>query len=60
MRLFRRDTLGGPGGYGGWEDAGWVTKIIRFWQKRSPNCDFYGRSTFLVITQLDGLVRREG
>jgi hypothetical protein len=24
------------------------------------NCDFYGRSTFLVIMQLDEWVRREG
>jgi hypothetical protein len=26
-------------------------KKIVFWQKHSPNCDFYCRSTFLVITR---------
>jgi hypothetical protein len=34
--------------------------IMFFWQKRSSNCDFYGRSTFLIITQPDGWVWREG
>jgi hypothetical protein len=47
-------------GYGGWVHAGCVRKTLCFWQKRSPNCDFYSRSTFLVITQPDGWVRREG
>jgi hypothetical protein len=36
--------------------VGWVRKIIRFSQKHSPNCDFYGRSTLLVITQPGGWV----
>jgi hypothetical protein len=31
---------GGPGGYIGWVCVGWVRKVIRFWQKHSPNCDF--------------------
>jgi hypothetical protein len=51
--------LGGPSGYE-WAEKVAARKIIRFWQKRSPNCDFYGRFTFLVITQPDGWVRREG
>jgi hypothetical protein len=51
---------GRPSGYGGWVDMGWVTKILRFLQKCSPNCDFYGRSTFFVIMQPYGWVRREG
>jgi hypothetical protein len=51
---------GGLGGYQGWVDTGWVTKILRFWHKCSPNCDFYGRSTFLVIMQPYGWVRCEG
>jgi hypothetical protein len=38
---------GGPGGYGGWVDTGWVIKKLFFWQKRSPNCNFYNCSTFL-------------
>jgi hypothetical protein len=32
--------LGGPSGYGGRVDAGWVRKILRFWQKHTLNCDF--------------------
>jgi hypothetical protein len=33
-------------GYAGWVCEPRVTKIICFSQKRSLNCDFYGRSTF--------------
>jgi hypothetical protein len=32
---------GGPDGYTIWLCVGCVRKIIRFWQKRSPNCDFW-------------------
>jgi hypothetical protein len=59
-RVGTRDTGGPVVGIHGWVDARWMTKTLRFWQKRSPNYDFYGRSTFLVITQPDGWVRREG
>jgi hypothetical protein len=45
-------------GYGGWVHAGCVRKTLCFWQKRSTNCDFYSRSTFLVITQHDWWVQR--
>jgi hypothetical protein len=48
--VFFRCGLGGTSGYKEWVDSGWVRKVIRFWQKHSLNCDFYGRSTFLVIT----------
>jgi hypothetical protein len=41
-----------------WVRQRWV-KNIMFCQKRSPNYDFYSRSTFLVIMQPDGWVRRE-
>jgi hypothetical protein len=34
--------------------SGVVRKIIHFGQKRSPSCDLYGRSTFLVVMQHDG------
>jgi hypothetical protein len=37
-----------------------VRKKSIFWQKRSPNCVFYGHSTLLVIMQHDRWVRREG
>jgi hypothetical protein len=30
----------GPRGHERWIKRGWVRKIIRFWQKRSQNCDF--------------------
>jgi hypothetical protein len=39
---------------------GWVgksrlgKKTLQFWQKHSPNCDFYDCSTFFVIMQSDG------
>jgi hypothetical protein len=42
------------GGPGGWVNTGWVIKKLCFWQKRSPNCDFYGRSTFLSSRSLTG------
>jgi hypothetical protein len=42
--------------------AGWARRVgkhgvgdkkkLCFWQKRSPNCDFYGRSTFLSSRSL--------
>jgi hypothetical protein len=63
MRYWGRN--GGPNEYnvtvkGKWW-ALWVWKMGRhgvgdkkyfFWQKRSPNCDFYGRSTFLSSRNL--------
>jgi hypothetical protein len=42
------------GGYGGRVGVGWVRKISRFWQKRSPNCDFYSCSTFWSSRNLTG------
>jgi hypothetical protein len=54
---------GGPGGYIGWLSVGWVRKIIRFWQKHSPNCNFW---YFIVFPPYplpktnDRWVRREG
>jgi hypothetical protein len=47
-------------GYGRAGDERLGKKTLRFWQKRSPNYAFYGRSNFLVITQPDGWARREG
>jgi hypothetical protein len=49
--------------YGGWADKGVSDKktiYFFFWQKHPLNCDLYSRFTFLVITQSDGWVRREG
>jgi hypothetical protein len=37
-----------------WVCVTWVRKSFRFWQKRSPNCDFYCRSTFLSSRNLMG------
>jgi hypothetical protein len=53
-KFFSRCGLGWPGGYKEWVDAGWVRKVIRFWQKHSPNCNFYGRSSFLSSHNLTG------
>jgi hypothetical protein len=50
----------GPSGYMHAGRVRVVRKELAFWPKRSPNCDFYGRSTFSIITQHDGWVRREG
>jgi hypothetical protein len=44
----------------GWVSRGRVIKTLQFWQKRSPNCDFHCRSTFLIIMQPDGWAQREG
>jgi hypothetical protein len=46
--------------WGGWVSRRQVTKTLWFWQKRSLNCDFHGRSTFSVIMQPYGWVWREG
>jgi hypothetical protein len=50
----------GPSGYtyAGRVDVG--VKRISFLTKTAPNCDFYSRFTFFVITEPDGWVRREG
>jgi hypothetical protein len=42
--------------YGGCVRAGsgWVRKTLCFWQKCSPNCDLYSRSTFLSLRSLTG------
>jgi hypothetical protein len=55
-----RGRVVGPKWVHGWVDAGWMTKILCFGQKRSPNCDFYDRSNILVIIQPYGWVRCEG
>jgi hypothetical protein len=47
-RMRSERAWGGPDRCGLRVDAGWVTKIIRFWQKHIPNFDFYSRFTFLV------------
>jgi hypothetical protein len=57
---FRRYGCGPDVGMGGWVYVGWVRKIIRFSQRHSPNCNFYGCFTFFVITQPYGWVWCEG
>jgi hypothetical protein len=52
-----RSTTTMAGVPSGYARAGiaWVgEKISRFWQKRSPNCDFFGLSTFLSSRNLTG------
>jgi hypothetical protein len=44
----------------GWVNDASGEKTIRLSQKCSPNCDFYSRSTFSVITQPNGWVQCEG
>jgi hypothetical protein len=38
----------------GWVGATMVRKTLRIWHKCSPNCDFYGRSTFFSSSNLTG------
>jgi hypothetical protein len=49
----RRVPQGGLG-------SGRVRKTLHFYQKRSANCNFYGRSTLWVQQLDDGWVPREG
>jgi hypothetical protein len=34
------EVKSGPDRYGRWVCQAQVNKVMRFWQKRSPNCDF--------------------
>jgi hypothetical protein len=62
-RVSGKGNAGGPGGYKGWVHAGWVRKIIHFWQKWPLNCVFW---YFIVLPpyplpkSYDEWVRREG
>ena len=44
----------------GWVNQGSVRKTIRFWQKRSLTCSFYGSTSISNLFHPDRWVQREG
>jgi hypothetical protein len=61
--IFSSGEGGGSSVYTTWVCPWWVRKTIRFWQKRSPNCDFLVLHTFHPIhfqKHMTGGSAREG